>query len=397
MNNQASSRQHSAKLPAHGGKLVNREISSEAADRIRQNTSDYRSITLDTRRLCDLKLLGIGGYSPLTGFVGEQDYQSILHNVRLSNEEVWPLPVVLPTTQSKWESIQPSEDLLLLNENEEPVGILENPEPYRRDLEEESQNVFGTTDEEHDGVRRLMNESEYLVGGEVQVFPDISLPIPGSSLAKTPSELRHKFEELGWKKVTGFQTRNPIHRAHEYLMKCALETSDGLLVHPLVGPTRAEDVPAAVRMECYNTILDHHFPEERTVLSSLPAPMWYAGPREALFHALVRQNHGCTHFIIGRDHAGVGDYYGTYEAQNFVEDYFRQDDVDITPLPFDFAFYCDECDTFASEKTCPHGDEHHLFLSGTKVRSKLRNGESLPRTFTREKVEKILQAHYSNE
>lgn len=381
-------------IEPHGGALVDREVSSEVKNRI-EDSGDYQAITLDTRRLCDLNLLGNGGYSPLKGFLGEKDYQTVLSDMRLSDGTVWPLPVVLPVSEEEWNEVTPTEDLLLENSDGERVGILENPEPFTRDLEKEAQAVYGTDDPDHDGVSRLLGESSYLLGGEVKVFPDLELPIPGASRAQSPRELRNTFGELGWKQIVGFQTRNPIHRAHEYLMKCALEISDGLLVHPLVGPTRSEDVPAEVRLECYKAILNHHFPDDRTVLSTYPAPMWYGGPKEALLHAIVRQNHGCTHFIVGRDHAGVGDYYGTYEAQEMFHQ-FTNEDVGVTILPFDFAFYCEVCETFASEKTCPHDNSNHLYLSGTKVREKLRNGESLPRTFTRKKVEDILQSHYSS-
>lgn len=382
-------------IPPHGGVLVNRIMSpDESADALKEADS-LTEIKLDAREMADLEMISVGAMSPLKGFMGKQDYESVVEEMRLDSGLVWSLPITLSVNGEKKTELSGSEKAVLVDsETEQPVGIIIINEIYTYDKKTEAEKVFRTTDEAHPGVAALYDQGDYLVGGDVMLFREIekdSFP----AFRKNPAALRKTFEDRGWKTVVAFQTRNPIHRAHEYLQKCALELVDGLLIHPLVGETKSDDVPASVRMECYETITGKYYPEDRTQISVFPAAMRYAGPREAIFHALVRKNYGCTHFIVGRDHAGVGDYYGTYDAQLIFSE-FKPEEIGITPMFFEHAFYCTKCQQMASNKTCPHSGEHRVFLSGTKVREKLSAGEDLPVEFTRPEVTEILKKAYTD-
>jgi sulfate adenylyltransferase len=372
----------------HGGTLVNRIADGDTRPRALERAAALPAVTLSSVALSDLELIANGAFSPLTGFLGEADYRAVVDDMRLASGLPWSIPITLSVSRQEADGLDIGAELALKDGAGRTVGILELAEKYGYDPRHEAQQVFRTTDEAHPGVARIYAGGEVYLGGDVTVL-DGPLDPPFPAYRRSPAETRAVFAERGWKRVVGFQTRNPIHRAHEYLTKVALEVVDGLMIHPLVGDTKSDDIPADVRMHAYETLLADYYPADRTLLSVYPAAMRYGGPREAIFHAIARKNYGCTHFIVGRDHAGVGSYYGTYDAQ-MIFDEFTPEELGITPLFFEHTFWCHACEGMASLKTCPHGDDQHLVLSGTKVRELLSSGEMPPQEFSRPEVAQIL-------
>ena len=378
-------------IPPHGGTLVDLLVPSDEAGRLEEEAANYPKIRVSPRELSDLEMLTVGALSPLTGFQGEREYRSILESMHLPDGLPWSIPVTLSLQDEELKQIGRAEAVSLLPPSgDTPLAVIEVQEVYKRERETEAVAVFGTNDTDHPGVRALYDAGDWLLAGPVR-----TLRLPKHDTFQqyrlTPKQTRLAFREREWKTVVGFQTRNPVHRAHEYIQKCALEIVDGLLLHPLVGATKSDDVPAEVRMRCYEILFENYYPKDRAMMSVFPAAMRYAGPKEAIWHAICRKNYGCTHFIVGRDHAGVGDYYGTYDAQRIFED-FEPDELAITPLFFEHSFYCLRCEGMASPKTCPHDDESRVILSGTKVREMLRKGEKPPQEFSRPEVAEILIA-----
>ena len=374
-------------IDPHGGVLVDRFVPRDDA-----SLAGLPRVQLNPRQLSDAYLIAQGAFSPLRGFMGSRDYQAVLQDMHLAGGHPWSMPITLAVTEEEARSLKEGQTVALAGpegHEGEPVGRLDLEEVFSYDVETEASMVYRTTDVDHPGVALLHQQGDRLLGGTLSMFPP---PEDRGRFARynlAPAQTRQAFQDQGWTTVVGFQTRNPIHRAHEYIQKCALEILDGLLVHPLVGETKEGDIPADIRMECYEALLEGYYPANRAVLSVLPAFMRYAGPREAIFHALVRKNYGCTHFIVGRDHAGVGSYYGPYDAHHIFDD-FKPGELGITPLFFENSFYCRRCQAMASPKTCPHPQEDRVSLSGTQVRAMLDKGESPPAEFTRAEVAEVL-------
>jgi sulfate adenylyltransferase len=375
---------HTDGIAPHGGQLINRIATASEREEFLAQAEHLPRVQLDERATSDLIAIAIGGFSPLNGFMGYADYEKVVDDMHLTNGLPWSIPVTLPVSEEVAESLKEGNWIRLDDAEGNFIGVLELTQKYRYNKAHEAINIYRTDDINHPGVRVLYEQGPINLAGPVWLLKRDSHPLfPNYQI--DPIASRQLFKEKGWKTIVGFQTRNPIHRAHEYIQKCALEIVDGLFLHPLVGVTKEDDIPADVRMRCYEIMMDKYFPQDRVILAINPCSMRYAGPREAIFHAILRKNYGCTHFIVGRDHAGVGDYYGTYDGQKIFEE-FEPQELGIVPMKFEHAFYCTRTQQMATTKTSPSAKEERIHLSGTKVREMLRRGELPPPEFSRPEV-----------
>jgi len=383
-------------VPPHGGELKPLLVNDEERFELRDRAQSMRQVRMSSRETSDLIMLGIGAFSPLDGFMRHDDYMNVVESMQLANGILWPIPITLAVDQAQADGIHLSEEIALIDdESNELMGIMKVEEKYRYDKRHEAANVFRTTDEAHPGVAKIYAQPDIYLAGPVKALSEGEYPDRFKGYYARPAETRAIFAQLGWEKVAAFQTRNPIHRSHEYVTKIALEVSDGILIHPLVGKLKDDDIPAEVRMKCYEVLLQNYYPKDRVICKVYPMEMRYGGPREAVLHAIFRQNFGCSHLIIGRDHAGVGNYYGPFDAQKIFQE-IDDGKLAIKPLNIDWTFWCYKCEGMASMKTCPHTQADRLLISGTKLRQMLANGERPAKEFSRPEVIDILMDYYKN-
>ncbi|MBM3161780.1 MAG: sulfate adenylyltransferase [Chlorobi bacterium] len=370
--------------------LTGGELGAEKA-----RAGSFSQVRLSSRETGDLIMLGIGGFTPLTGFMGHDDWKGSVEECKMADGTFWPIPITLSTTQEKADSLNIGDEVALVDdESGELMGSMKIEEKYSIDKSHECREVFRTDNPEHPGVLMVMNQGAVNLAGPVKVFSEGSFPSEFAGIYMTPAETRKMFEDNGWNTVAAFQTRNPMHRSHEYLVKIAIEICDGVLIHQLLGKLKPGDIPADVRKECINVLTENYFVKGTCIQAGYPLDMRYAGPREALLHALFRQNFGCSHLIVGRDHAGVGDYYGPFDAHH-IFDQIPQNSLETKPLKIDWTFYCYKCDAMASMKTCPHEPADRLNLSGTMLRKMLSEGLDVPEHFSRPEVLEVLRRYYA--
>ena len=375
-------------IPPHGGELVNRILKGNERAFWLQKAASLKAITVDTRTIADIEMIACGAMSPLEGFMCRDDYNHVLEHMRLASGLPWPLPVVLGVSSDEADEFDVNSHIALKDAPGTLVAILHLYEKYLVDTEREAAKVFKTTDRTHPGVHLLAQRKPVLLGGDIDV---VNMPVHGQfgEHRLLPSETRHAFEQRRWKRIAAFHTHNPIHRAHEYLQKCTLEVCDGLLIHPALSEEADETIPLATLFECYETLIERYFPQERVMLGVFPGPMRYAGPREAVFHAITRKNYGCTHFIIGRNHADVGAYYGAYEAKEIFREFGPQE-LEIIPLFYEDAVYCRKCMGMVTVKTCPHSREEHVSCSATRIREMLQRQERPSAEIARPEIVELL-------
>jgi sulfate adenylyltransferase len=381
--------------PPHGGQLKPLLLTgSELAENVKK-AEKLEKIKLNSKETSDLIMLAMGAFSPLEGFMTSADYNGCVENMELADGTLWPIPITLAVEKGQADSLKQGQEVALIDdESGDLMGMMTVEEKFTYDRKKEAENVFRTTDQEHPGVKKLYTQGDVYIGGAVKAFSEGKYPDLYEEFAR-PAQTREIFEERGWSTVAAFQTRNPMHRSHEYLSKIAMEVSDGLFIHPIVGALKAGDIPADTRMKCYQTLIDKYYLKERVVLKVYPMEMRYGGPREAVLHAIIRQNFGCSHLIIGRDHAGVGSYYGMFDAQNIFDE-LKAGALEIKPLKLDWTFWCYKCGEMASLKTCPHDKEDRCLISGTALRQMLSDGEKPPTEFSRPEVLEILSDYYKN-
>jgi len=381
-------------VPPHGGLLKPLLQEGEQLKKEKERAGSFPAVKLSSRETSDLIMMAIGAFSPLEGFMGSKDYQSVVNDMHMADGTLWPIPITLSVTKEQADGLAiGSEAALIDDESAELMGSMVIEEKFTYDKKKEAMSVFRSEDEAHPGVAKLYSQEDVLLAGKVRALSEGSYPEVYGDYYGRPTETRKIFEENGWATVAAFQTRNPIHRSHEYCTKIALEVSDGILIHPLVGKLKSDDIPADVRMKCYEVLLKEYYPNDRVVLKVYPMEMRYGGPREAVLHAIFRQNYGCSHLIVGRDHAGVGNYYGPFDAQDIFDE-IGSEELHLKPLKIDWTFWCYKCDGMASMKTCPHDKEDRVLISGTKLREMLASGHMPPKEFSRPEVAEILMDYY---
>jgi sulfate adenylyltransferase len=381
-------------VPPHGGRLKPLLLKGDELEQEKEKAKTLPVVRLTSRETSDLIMMAIGAFSPLDGFMGEGDYKGVVDDMHMTDGALWPIPITLSVTKEQADSIANGSEVALVDdESGELMGSMTVSEKYGYDKKHEAQNVFRTDDEAHPGVAKVYAQNEILIAGPIKAFSEGPYPDQFGGHFGRPEDTRRIFTDLGWDTVAGFQTRNPIHRSHEYCTKIALEVCDGILIHPLVGKLKADDIPAGIRMKCYEVLMENYYPQDRVVLKVYPMEMRYGGPREAILHAIFRQNYGCSHLIVGRDHAGVGNYYGPFDAQEIFEE-IPEGELHLKPLKIDWTFWCHKCDGMASMKTCPHGKDDRVLISGTQLRKMLAEGQMPPKEFTRPEVAQILMDYY---
>ncbi|MBN1479508.1 sulfate adenylyltransferase [candidate division KSB1 bacterium] len=383
-------------VPPHGGMLKPLLLEGEALVKAREQAKALPGVRMSSRETSDIIMLAVGAFSPLDGFMVQSDYEGVVENMHLSDGTLWPMPITLAVSQQKADTLSVGDDIALVDdESGELMGSMTIQDKYTYDKKNEALKVFRTEDGDHPGVAKIYAQGDVYLGGPVKVFSEGEYPALYKKHYGRPAETRALFESLGWKTVAAFQTRNPIHRSHEYCTKIAMEVCDGVFIHPIVGKLKGGDIPADVRLRCYEVLLEQYYPRDRVVMKVYPMEMRYGGPREAVLHAIFRQNYGCSHLIVGRDHAGVGSYYGPFDAQ-VIFDEIEDGELHIEPLKIDWTFWCHKCDGMASMKTCPHGKEERVLISGTAVREMLGRGEKPPKEFSRPEVAEILIQYYQS-
>jgi sulfate adenylyltransferase len=386
-----------ALVKPHGKKkkLLPLLLSGPALQKELKKAKSLKQLKISSRETADLVMMGIGAFTPLMGFMGKKDWKGVCDKYKMADGTFWPVPVTLSASTEFANSLKKNEEITLVDEESGSVmATMKVTEKYTIDKAHECKQIFRTVDMEHPGVKKVMGQPDVNLAGPVKVLSEAHYAETFKGIYMTPAQTRKMFEEKGWSKIAAFQTRNPMHRSHEYLAKIAIETMDGVLIHQILGKLKEGDIPADVRADAINTLTEKYFVKDSAIQCGYPMEMRYAGPREALLHALFRQNFGCSHLIVGRDHAGVGDYYGPFDAQKIFDD-IPANALETVPLKIDHTFYCFKCDGMASMRTCPHQKEDRLMLSGTKLRKMLSEGENVPDHFSRPEVLEILKKYYA--